>query len=101
MPRTDANGVSLYYELEGTGQRLLVTSGTGGALRQQPRVNDGPLAENFEILAYDQRGLGQSSVPAWPYAMQDFAADAAALLDAVGWGDCLVLGVSFGGSVAQ
>ena len=33
--------------------------------------------------------------------MADFADDAAALLDAVGWDDCLVLGVSFGGMVAQ
>jgi 3-oxoadipate enol-lactonase len=101
MPRTDANGVSLYYELEGTGPRLLVISGTGGDLRQQPRVSDGPLAENFEVLAYDQRGLGQSSLPPWPYAMRDFADDAAALLDAVGWEHCSVLGISFGGMVAQ
>ena len=60
-----------------------------------------PLAATFEVLAYDQRGLGQTSVPAWPYAMADFADDAAALLDAVGWDDCLVIGVSFGGMVAQ
>ena len=100
MPFADANGVSLYYELEGSGERLLCISGTGGDLRQQPRL-DGPLAASFEVLAYDQRGLGQSSVPAWPYAMADFADDAAALLDAVGWDDCLVLGVSFGGMVAQ
>ena len=101
MPRTDANGVSLYYELEGTGGRLLVVSGTGSDLRQRPRVSDGPLVEQFEVLAYDQRGLGQSSVPPWPYAMKDFADDAAALLDAVGWDDCAVLGISFGGMVAQ
>jgi 3-oxoadipate enol-lactonase len=98
---TDANGVSLYYELQGAGARLLVISGTGSDLRQQPRVSDGPLAEHFEVLAYDQRGLGQSSVPAWPYAMRDFADDAAALLDAIGWDNCLVLGISFGGMVAQ
>ena len=100
VPTTDANGVSLYYERQGTGERLLVVSGTGGDLREQPRV-DGPLAEHFDVLAYDQRGLGRSSVPAWPYAMQDFADDAAALLDAVGWEDCLVIGISFGGMVAQ
>jgi 3-oxoadipate enol-lactonase len=100
MPFADANGVSLYYELEGSGKRLLCISGTGGDLRQHPRL-DGPLAASFEVLAYDQRGLGQSSVPAWPYAMADFADDAAALLDAVGWEDCLVMGVSFGGMVAQ
>ena len=101
MPFCDANGVSLYYELGGTGERLLIISGTGGDLRQPPRFTEGPLAENFEVLAYDQRGLGQSSVPAWPYAMADFADDAAALLDGIGWEDCAVMGISFGGMVAQ
>ncbi len=101
MPHCLANGVSLYYELEGSGERLLFISGTGADLRHRPRVTDGPLVDSFEVLAYDQRGLGQSGVPAWPYAMADFADDAAALLHEVGWQDCLVLGVSFGGMVAQ
>ncbi len=101
MPFCDANGVSLYYELGGAGDRFLIISGTGGDLRQPPRLADGPLAESFEVLAYDQRGLGQSSVPPWPYAMADFANDAAALLDVVGWDDCVVMGISFGGMVAQ
>ncbi len=101
MPWCVTDDVSLYYELEGAGERLLCISGTGGDLRHQPRLTDGPLVETFEVLAYDQRGLGQSSVPAWPYAMADFADDAARLLDAVGWEDCLVFGLSFGGMVAQ
>ncbi len=101
MPFLDVNGVSLYYELAGTGERLLSISGTGGDLRQKPGVSDGLVGQTFEVLSYDQRGLGQSSVPPWPYAMADFAADAAGLLDAVGWDDCLVMGVSFGGMVAQ
>jgi 3-oxoadipate enol-lactonase len=62
---------------------------------------ESPLGQAFELLSYDQRGLGRSSVPPWPYAMADFAADAAALIDAVGWDDCLVIGLSFGGMVAQ
>jgi len=103
----DANGVSLYYEVAGsatgagTAKRLLYISGTGGDLRDQPRLTDGPLADTFQLLVYDQRGLGQSSVPSEPSTMADFADDAAALLEAVGWDDCLVLGVSFGGMVAQ
>jgi 3-oxoadipate enol-lactonase len=101
MPFHDVNGVSLYYELAGSGERLLSISGTGGDLRQKPGVTDGPVGQAFEVLSYDQRGLGQSSVPPWPYAMSDFADDAAALLDAVGWEDCLLLGISFGGMVAQ
>jgi 3-oxoadipate enol-lactonase len=95
------NGLSLYYEMAGAGERLLSISGTGGDLRQKPGVADGLVGQAFEVLSYDQRGLGQSSVPRWPYAMADFADDAAALLDAAGWEDCLVLGISFGGMVAQ
>jgi len=101
VPRCDANGVSLYYERSGSGAHLLVISGTGGDLRDGLRVSDGPLGRSFEVLAYDQRGLGRSSTPPSPYGMADFADDAAALLEHVGWDDCLVLGVSFGGMVAQ
>jgi 3-oxoadipate enol-lactonase len=96
-----AHGVSLYYELTGRGERLLCISGTGADLRHKPSLTEGPLGDTFEVLAYDQRGLGQSDVPPPPYAMADYGEDAAALLDAVGWDECMVLGISFGGMVAQ
>jgi 3-oxoadipate enol-lactonase len=60
-----------------------------------------PIAQHFEILAYDQRGLGQTSRPDISYTMADYADDANALLDALGWNHCLVMGISFGGMVAQ
>jgi len=101
VPFGPANGISLYYELDGAGERLLFISGTGADLRRQPRLSDGPMAESFEVLAFDQRGLGQSDAPEGPYTMADYADDAAALLDLVGWDSCRVLGVSFGGMVAQ
>lgn len=101
MPFAHANGIDLYYELTGRGERLLFVSGTGADLRRTPRLTDGSAFEPFELLAYDQRGLGQSAVPPGPYSMADYADDAAALLDAVGWESCLALGVSFGGMVAQ
>jgi 3-oxoadipate enol-lactonase len=96
-----ANGVSLYYELTGRGPCLLCISGTGGDLRHKPGITDGPLGDSFEVLGYDQRGLGQSDVPPPPYTMADYGEDAAALLDAVGWDECVVFGISFGGMVAQ
>ena len=101
MPKTDLNGIEFYYEQAGSGPRLLFLNGTGGDLRQKPRFIDGPLIAEFEILAHDQRGLGQSGKPDLAYTMADYADDAAALLDHVGWDRCHVLGVSFGGMVAQ
>jgi 3-oxoadipate enol-lactonase len=101
VPFGTANGISLYYEQSGAGERLLFISGTGADLRHQPRLSDGPMVKSFEVLAFDQRGLGQSDVPDGPYTMADYADDAAALLDLVGWDSCRVLGVSFGGMVAQ
>jgi 3-oxoadipate enol-lactonase len=101
VPVALANGVELHYELEGTGERLLFISGTGADLRRKPQLTEGPLFGGFELLQFDQRGLGQSGVPEGPYTMAGYGDDAAALLDALGWGDCLVMGVSFGGMVAQ
>jgi pimeloyl-ACP methyl ester carboxylesterase len=58
-------------------------------------------AKQFDVLAHDQRGLGDTEIPPGPYEMADYAADIAALLDAVGWESCRIVGGSFGGMVAQ
>lgn len=101
MPKTKVGDIDIYFERQGEGPRLLFISGTGGDLRIKPNIFDGPLARQFDLLAFDQRGLGQTSKPDAPYSMAGYADDAAGLMDALGWQDALVLGVSFGGMVAQ
>lgn len=101
MPFARVGEIDLYYERRGDGPRLLFIGGTGGDLRQQPNVFAGPLARSFDLLAYDQRGLGRSSKPDTRYTMHHYADDAAALLDALGWSSACVVGVSFGGMVGQ
>ena len=93
-----ARGLDIYYELRGAGPRLLVISGSGGDLR---RTAASQLPAQFATLTYDQRGLGQTTIPDGPYTMADYAEDADALLEALGWDRCLVMGTSFGGMVAQ
>ena len=100
MPFTNARGIRIYYERAGAGPPLLYINWTGGDLRDV-RIFAGPLEEAFDVLAYDQRGLGQSGKPEIPYTMQDYADDAAAMLDIAGWDRVPVMGVSFGGMVAQ
>jgi 3-oxoadipate enol-lactonase len=101
MPYAAVDDIELWYERAGEGRPLLFISGTGSDLRARPGVFDGPYAKAFDLLAYDQRGLGRSSKPDAPYSMARYADDAAALLDHVGWASARVLGVSFGGMVAQ
>ena len=101
MPFIKVKDIDIYYEIAGAGPKLLYINGTGGDLRKKPNVFDLPLIEHFTVLAYDQRGLGQTSKPNQPYTMQGYANDAAALMDALGWEKAHVLGVSFGGMVAQ
>src|SRR5258706_14998232 len=101
MPFATLAGINLCYERAGSGPPLLFISGTGGDLRTKPNVFDGPLAKPFDLLAYDQRGLGQSGKPDLPYSMADYADDAGALMADQGWDEALVIGVSFGGMVAQ
>jgi 3-oxoadipate enol-lactonase len=90
-----------YFERAGEGLPLLFISGSGADLRIKPNQMDGPLPKHFDVLSYDQRGLGQTSKPDQTYTMADYADDAARLMDFVGWKSARVIGVSFGGIVAQ
>ncbi|MCU1464543.1 MAG: alpha/beta hydrolase fold [Actinomycetia bacterium] len=100
IPTISANGIDLYYERRGAGPRLLFLNGSGSTLASSSLLVD-PFAARFDVVAHDQRGLGNTEIPTGPYTMGDYAADAIALLDAVGWDRCRVVGVSFGGMVAQ
>ncbi len=101
MPFAKLDGLDFYYERAGAGAPLLFISGTGGDLRVKPSVMDGPFPKAFDTIAYDQRGLGQSAKPDVAYTMADYADDAARLMDFAGWKTANVVGVSFGGMVAQ
>ena len=100
MPTVRANGIDVHYERFGEGPPLLWCNGSGSTVADTAPLL-APYAERFELLVHDQRGLGRTEVPPGPYSMADYAADALALLDAVGWDRPRVLGISFGGMVAQ
>jgi 3-oxoadipate enol-lactonase len=100
VPHARLRDIDLYYERDGGGPRLLFVNGSTATLETSRPLID-VFRTRFDTLAHDQRGLGRTAVPAGPYTMADYAADAAALLDHVGWSRCAVVGVSFGGMVAQ
>jgi pimeloyl-ACP methyl ester carboxylesterase len=94
------NGIEIYFERSGSGPRLLFFNGSGSSLDNSGFLLS-PFRARLDVVAHDQRGMGRTSVPAGPYTMADYAADALALLDHIGWERCRVVGISFGGMVAQ
>jgi 3-oxoadipate enol-lactonase len=100
MPTVNANGIDIYYERTGEGPRLLFLNGSGATL-DTSRVLIDLFTPHFDVVAHDQRGVGRTEIPPDPYSMADYASDGLALLDELGWERCRVVGVSFGGMVAQ
>jgi pimeloyl-ACP methyl ester carboxylesterase len=100
VPVDRVNGVELYWEHIGSGPRLLFCNGSGATLQVIRPLLD-VFAGKFDLLAWDYRGLGRSVPLAGPYTLADLAADAAGLVELAGWDTCRVLGMSFGGMVAQ
>jgi 3-oxoadipate enol-lactonase len=100
MPFVELETLSLYYELSGSGEPLLLISGLGGGTwswyGQLPF-----LQKRFQIITSDNRGAGRSSIPQGPYRMAQFASDALAVLDHLGIERVFVLGLSMGGMIAQ
>ncbi len=101
MPYARTSDLRIHYERHGSGQAVLFIGGVGGDLRSHPSVFESYLADKFDILAFDQRGTGQTDKPDTPYTLAHYARDATAVMDAVDWKSCHVVGVSFGGMVAQ
>jgi 3-oxoadipate enol-lactonase len=100
VPTAHLNGIDVYFERTGDGRPLLFLNASGATLASASVLVQ-PFTEAADTLAADQRGLGRTEVPPGPYAMADYAADALALADHVGWDSFAMVGLSFGGMVAQ
>ncbi len=100
MPSFLVDDCFVYYEVFGKGQRLIFLNGSGSNIEAVRPLMD-ILGKYGEVAIHDQRGLGKSSVPNGPYSMGQYAQDALALADHLGWGTFAVCGISFGGMVAQ
>lgn len=100
MPKTTTNGIEIYYEVHGEGSPLVLISGLGYPLWQWRKMVPF-LAEHFQVITFDNRGVGLSDKPAGPYTAQMLAADVAGLLDALGIDSAVIMGHSMGGFIAQ
>ncbi|MFD7655808.1 alpha/beta fold hydrolase [Actinosynnema sp. NPDC059797] len=100
-----ANGVELCCEAFGDPRRpaLLLVMGLGFQLVHWPDEFCRRLAgRGFFVVRFDNRDAGRSThLPGVDYALEDMAADAVGLLDALGVERAHVVGASMGGMIAQ
>jgi pimeloyl-ACP methyl ester carboxylesterase len=98
MAKLIRDGVSLYYEVHGSGPVVLLTHGYS-ATSQMWSGQVETLARDHTLVAWDMRGHGQSDYPADPGAYSEAAtvADMAAILDEVGVEAAVIGGLSLGG----
>jgi pimeloyl-ACP methyl ester carboxylesterase len=100
MPTLTANGITIYYERSGSGPPLLYCNGSGTTIEDSRIIFD-PFTKRFDFAVHDARGLGKTEIPPPPYTMAEYAADALAVADELGWSTFRLVGISFGGMVAQ
>ena len=79
---------------------LLLIQGLGYARWGWEPVLPG-LAERFDVIQFDNRGIGESDAPAGPYSVAEMAVDAVRVLDEAGAERAHVVGTSLGGMIAQ
>ena len=94
--------VTLHYRFDGdpNGAPLVFANSLGTDFRLWDKIVP-RLPSGLRILRFDKRGHGLSSCPAGDYVMDDLVDDAARLLQALGIRDCLFVGLSIGGLIAQ
>jgi pimeloyl-ACP methyl ester carboxylesterase len=100
MLHVDVNGLSVAYERIGNGPVVVLLHGFSQDSRVwRPQLAS--LADHFTLIAWDAPGAGQSSDPLAPFGMSDWAHSLAGLLDACGVQQAHILGLSWGGLLAQ
>ncbi|KZX93791.1 MULTISPECIES: 3-oxoadipate enol-lactonase [unclassified Sulfitobacter] len=98
----DTGEVRLHYRDEGPrdGPPVVFANSLGTDMRLWDPVLP-HLPEGLRIIRYDKRGHGLSSCPPAPYAMGALITDVERLLDHLNVRECVFVGLSIGGMIAQ
>lgn len=94
-----SDGCSIYYEVRGSGEPLILIEGLGYA--HWMWVKQLPLSNYLKLIIFDNRGAGLSDKPKGPYTMDMFTEDVLTLMGHLGIDKAFLWGVSMGGMIAM
>lgn len=96
-----SNGIRIHVEEHGRGELTLVFLHYWGGSSRTWRHVTTALASTYRTVAVDQRGWGKSDAPPGGYGLEDLAADALGVIQALDLKSYMLVGHSMGGKVAQ
>ena len=125
MARLTANGIGIEYDIHGPegGEPIVLVMGLGAQMIRWSMDMVGDLAgRGYRVVRFDNRDVGLSHRfedhpppnigdvakavregrrPEVPYFLSDMAADAAGVIEGLGFGSAHVVGASMGGMIVQ
>jgi pimeloyl-ACP methyl ester carboxylesterase len=100
MPSVDVGGLEIAYERSGKGPPLILLHGAASDGREWRPQLEG-LADELDVLAWDEPGAGRSSDPPRDFGLADYADCVAQFMDGLGLASAHIGGLSWGGVLAQ
>src|SRR5687767_4306743 len=102
MPRItvgqeNSGSIELYYEDHGTGKPVVLIHGWPLSGRSWEKQVPVLLDAGYRVIAYDRRGFGDSSKPAFGYDYDTFAEDLHSLMTELDLREATLVGFSMGG----
>lgn len=101
LKKVHVGDIDIAYKMLGKGDHMILFNGASDNMDAwDPSFLTG-ISSNHTVIAFDQRGIGNTTAGSKPYTYQQLANDTAGLLDALKIPKADVMGYSLGGHIAQ
>jgi pimeloyl-ACP methyl ester carboxylesterase len=102
MPIVKVNGVNVNYDEHGSGDPVLLVTGTGGRGKEwTPHQVPALTAAGYRVITIDNRGVPPTDVGPEGFTINDMVADTVGLIEVLGIAPCRIVGFSLGGIIVQ
>jgi pimeloyl-ACP methyl ester carboxylesterase len=101
LEKVRVGDIDIAYKKFGNAEPILLLNGASDDMDAWDPSFPASLTSNHTVVAFDQRGIGNSTIGSEPYTYQQLANDSAGLLDALKIPKADVLGYSLGSYLAQ
>jgi pimeloyl-ACP methyl ester carboxylesterase len=101
LEKVRVGDIDVAYKMFGQGDPIILFNGASDSMDAWDLSFLTGISSNHTVIAFDQRGIGNTTAGSKPYTYQQLANDTAGLLDALKIPKADVMGYSLGGHIAQ